>query len=56
MRTVELFLHLGRVVTGLWVDCVKFLGASLRSRTGLAAENFFLRKQLASYCVVDSVD
>jgi putative transposase len=28
---------------------VRFLGASLRSRTGLAAENLFLRKQLALY-------
>lgn len=36
-------------MTGLWMDLVRFLGASLRSRTALAAENLFLRKQLALY-------
>jgi len=49
MRHVEPFLHLGRVVATLWVDLVRVLGSSLRSRTALAAENLFLRKQLALY-------
>jgi transposase InsO family protein len=50
MHRVEPFLHLGgRVLTGLGIDLVRFLGASLRSRTALAAENLFLRKQLALY-------
>lgn len=31
------------------MDLVRFLEASLRSRTALAAENLFLRKQLALY-------
>jgi putative transposase len=37
------------MVATLWVDLVRFLGSSLRSRTALAAENLFLRKQLALY-------
>ena len=49
MRNGELLLHLGRVVTGLGIDLVRFLGASLRSRAVLAAENLFLSKQLAMY-------
>jgi putative transposase len=50
MQRVEPFLQLvGRVLTGLGIDLVRFLGASLRSRTALAAENLFLRKQLALY-------
>ena len=50
MQRVEPFLHLvGRVLTGPGIDLVRFLGASLRSRTALAAENLFLRKQLALY-------
>ena len=36
-------------MTGLGMDLGRFLGASLRSRTALAAENLFLRKQLALY-------
>lgn len=36
-------------MTGLGIDLVRFLGTSLRSRTALAAENLFLRKQLALY-------
>jgi hypothetical protein len=49
MRHVEPFLHLGWMVATLWVDLVRFLGASLRSRTALSAENLCLRKQLALY-------
>jgi putative transposase len=37
------------VVTGLGIDLVRFLGASLQSRAVLAAENLFLPKQLAMY-------
>ena len=36
-------------MTSLGMDLVRFLGASLRTRTALAAENLFLRKQLALY-------
>jgi len=49
MGTVEPFIPLCRVGAALWVDLARFLGASLRSRTALAAENLFLRKQLALY-------
>lgn len=49
MRHIEGFLHPSRVVATLGVDLMRFLGASLRSRTALAAENLFLRKQLALY-------
>jgi hypothetical protein len=49
MGTVAPFMHLCRVGAALWVDLVRFLGTSLRSRTALAAENLFLRKQLALY-------
>ena len=47
MGTLERFIHLCRVGAALWIDFARFLGASLRSRTALAAENLFLRKQLA---------
>ena len=36
-------------MTGLALALVRFAGASLRSRAALAAENLFLRKQLALY-------
>ncbi len=49
MRHGAPLLHLGRVMTVLAMDLVRFAGASLRSRTALAAENLFLRKQLALY-------
>jgi putative transposase len=42
-------LPLGRVMTELGIDLGRFLGTSLRSRIALAAENLFLRKQLALY-------
>jgi putative transposase len=49
MRHLTPFVHLARVMLGLGGNFVRFLGASFRSRTALAAENLFLRKQLALY-------
>ena len=49
MQRIDPFLHLGRVMTSLGMDLVRFLSASLRTRTALAAENLFLRKQLPLY-------
>jgi putative transposase len=49
MRHGAPFLQLVPVMTKCGMDLVRFLGASLRSRTALAAENLFLRKQLALY-------
>ena len=49
MEVIEPFLHLCRMGAALGVDLVRFLGASFRSRTTLAAENLFLRKQPALY-------
>jgi transposase InsO family protein len=49
MRTITPFMHLCRMGTALGIDLVRFLGASFRSRAALAAENLFLRKQLALY-------
>ena len=42
-------MQLGRVLLGVAVDVLTFMGMALRSRTALAAENLSLRKQLASY-------
>jgi hypothetical protein len=48
MRTIEPLMHLSRTLITLWVvDGWRFLRLVLRSRTALAAENLFLRKQLA---------
>jgi putative transposase len=49
MRTIEGCVHLGRVVLGVAGDVLTFLGTALHSRVALAAENLFLRKQLALY-------
>jgi len=49
MRHVAASFQLARVMTKCGVDLMRFLGVSLRSRTALAAENLFLRKQLALY-------
>jgi putative transposase len=49
MQGVEPWVHVGWLLAALAIDLVRFLGASLRSRTALAAENLFLRKQLALY-------
>ena len=34
---------------GLWLDALRFIGLSVRPHSALAAENLFLRKQLALY-------
>ena len=47
IQRVEPLLHLGRVMAGLGMGLLRLLAACLRSRTALAAENLFLRKQLA---------
>jgi putative transposase len=49
MRFVKPCVHVGWVMAALAVDLVRFVGGTLRSRTALAAENLFLRKQLALY-------
>jgi putative transposase len=49
MGTLAPFIHLCRVGAALGVDLARLLRAGLRSRTALAAENLFLRKQLALY-------
>ncbi len=49
MQTFRACVHLGQVVLGLGAAALTFVGAALRSRTALAAENLFLRKQLALY-------
>jgi putative transposase len=49
MRQVELVLHPCRVLAAVGIDLLRFLALSVRSRTALAAENLFLRKQLALY-------
>ncbi len=48
-RLQQPWVHCGRVLVGLASDLVRFVGTGLRSRTALAAENLFLRKQLALY-------
>jgi len=47
MRTIEACTHFGRLAVALGLDALRFIGATLRSRTALVAENLFLRKQLA---------
>lgn len=49
MERIDPFLHLARAMTSLGMDLVRFLSASLRTRTALAAENLVLRKQVALY-------
>ncbi len=45
----EVGADVGRVLAGLAIDLVRFLTASVRSRTALAVANPSLRKQLALY-------
>jgi hypothetical protein len=47
MRAVTPFRCLCRVGSALGIDLVRLLETSLLSRTALAAESLFLRKQLA---------
>ena len=49
MEGLQPLIHCGRVLVGVAIDLVRFVGTSFRSRTALAAENLFLRKQLALY-------
>jgi putative transposase len=43
------FSHAGLTLYHLSLDCIRFLGNLLQPRSALAAENLFLRKQLALY-------
>jgi len=49
MRHIEPVVHLCRIAAVVGVDLVRFVATSLHSRATLAAENLFLRKQLALY-------
>ena len=49
MQAIERCVHVGRVMAALAIDLGRFVSSTLRSRTALAAENLFLRKQLALY-------
>ena len=49
MRGIASLRHLCRVGATLGIDALRFGAAWSRSRTTLAAENLFLRKQLALY-------
>ena len=46
---VSLVAELAKLARALLADGVRFLALLARSRTALAAENLFLRKQLAYY-------
>ena len=49
---LSMFRQLSKLSVTLQIlvsDCVNFCAAGLRSRTALAAENLFLRKQLALF-------
>lgn len=49
MRDRVALAYLVRTVVVLWVDVLRLIRSSLRSRTALAAEKLFLRKQLGLY-------
>ncbi len=49
MERLQPWRHGGWALVDLAIDLGRFVGASLRSRTALAAENLLLRKQLARY-------
>ncbi len=49
MRTLDCLSHLLLTVASLFQDTLRFIGAVLRSRSALMAENLFLRKQLVLY-------
>jgi putative transposase len=46
---IDPLFQIGRVMIAVATDVLRLLGTGLRSRTALAAENLFLRKQLALY-------
>ena len=45
----EAFSHASLILYQLTVDFIRLLGSFLQSRSALAAENLFLRKQLSLY-------
>ena len=45
----DTFTHATLTIYHLTLDFMRFLGSLLQSRSALAAENLFLRKQLALY-------
>jgi len=49
MRDRVALAYLVRTVVVLWVDVLRLIRSSLRSRTALTAEKLFLRKQLGLY-------
>ena len=49
MQALQPWVHCARVLVGLASDLARFAWTSLHSQTALAAENLFLRKQLALY-------
>ena len=49
MRTLDCLSHQLLTVASLFQDTPRFLGAVLRSRSALMAENLFLRQQLVLY-------
>lgn len=48
-RIFNLFAELARLVRALFIDGLHFIALCTRTRAALAAENLFLRKQLAMY-------
>lgn len=49
MPKLDSLSNLMLAALGLFLDAVRFIGLTLRSHRALAAENLFLRKQLALY-------
>jgi len=46
---INLLANLAKLARTLFIDAMHFIALLARSRTALAAENLFLRKQLAFY-------
>src|SRR5215831_20756106 len=49
MSKLDCFCNLVLTIVALWLDGLRLLALSFRPRCALAAENLFLRKQLALY-------
>ena len=49
MLKLDSLSNLSIAVFDLWLDTLRFIRLSLRSHLALAAENLFLRKQVALY-------